>query len=293
MQAVVAKHGRGAEGLLVIYIDLIRQEMTIFQNGAPEDAAVPIADFDACFHAALSQGPRDGVMELKQHLAASQQGGGLRLPWQDCLIALAIKDVMRCMWDTLCDAEKHIFQTKYSTLLNIHANSMPASSGVDLLRYLQSSETECSLRGALQSTVAVAKAEGGGFQLQFSDSSLPIHVEYVINAMGFGKHFTPSDSTLLSPLYRQLCDRAELVQPCVFGGLVSDFHTGRLLLTAALTEADAEEEGEQKTTEAPLLYAVGHLVSGTKLMTSGVSFCLMDGAAAVDDMVESLRNKNI
>lgn len=280
----MAERGHGAPGLLPTYIDLIRQEMLAFQSGAPEGTAVPVspAELDACFRAALSDGPRDGVKELQQHLAASRQGGGLRLPWQDCLIALSIKDVLRAMWATLCDAEKHIFQEKYSTFLNIHFNSMPQSSGDDMLRYFQSSETKCSLRGGLESTVPVPEAEGGGFQLHFSDSSPPVQVEYVINAMGFGKHFTPVSSLSLSPLFRNMCDRGDLVQPSVFGGLHCDFGTGRLLLSSTTTD-DAQV--------TPLLYAVGHLISGTKMQTSGVSFCLMDGAAAVDDMLKQLKKE--
>lgn len=303
VQAVVAEHGHGAVGLLALYMDMIRQEMAAFQSGAPEGAAVSIADFDACFLAAMSEGPRNGVRELEKHLAASRLGGGLRLPWQDCLIALAIKDVVRDMWDTLCDAEKHIFQAKYSTLLNIHFNSMPASSGEDVLGYLQSTEKECSLRGALHSTeaVSVAKGEGegegegrGGFLLQFSDSSPPVQVDYVINAMGFGKHFTSTSTctSRMSPLYRHMCARGDLVEPCVFGGLVSDFRTGRLMLgkKKKSKEEEEEEEGEEGGA-GPLLYGVGHIISGTKMMTSGVGFCLIDGAAAVDDMLEQLQRK--
>jgi hypothetical protein len=268
VQAVVAEKGLGSPGLLSTYLDLIRREMASFQASAPEDAAVSIADFDACFHAALATSPRDGVSELQGHLAASQTGK--RLPWQDCLIALALRDVMRGMWTTLSDQEKQECQSQHATVLSTHANSMPASSAEDVLGYIR--DRDCSLRGALQSVQA---EEGGGFLLRFSDSSPAIPVDYVINAAGFGKHFTTSAP--MSALHLRLSQGlGGLVQPCAFGGLRCDFLTGRL---------QGEEEG------SPLLYAAGHLVSGTKLLTSGISFCLVDGGAAVDDMLRRLKEE--
>lgn len=272
VQALVAEHGAGSNGLLSKFMDLIRQEIIAFQDSAPESAAVCLKDFDKCFQAALSSDERDGEAELRNNLRASKKGK--RLPWQDCLIALGIRDVVRGMWDHLGLEERHFYQERYSTLLNIHFNSMPVSSGDDMLQFLE--RGSCTLTGGLCKIVAV---ERGGFELKFSNSKPSVHVEHVINAMGFGKSFTKSAP--LSDFHRNILEKNDLVQPCEFGGLACDFSTGRLK-----GHESAEEAGHA------LLYAAGHLISGTKLLTSGVSYCLADGAAAVDDLIGQLKKEH-
>ena len=268
VEAVVAEHGRGSVGLLDRFIELIKQEMISFCKGAAEDVAVTFENFEACFESTIAEEPRDGVKELKKNLAQSRIGK--RIAWQDCIIALSIKDVIRYMWSHLGEAEKQIYCTKYSTILSVYFNSMPVSSAEEMLSYFESGN--CTLKGQL---LEVRSCTNGGFQLEFGDDSSDTEVDHVINAAGFGKHFT--DFPAMSTLHRNLCERGDIVKPYLFGGLCCDFNTCRLQANSVTHHH-----------ELPLFYAIGHTISGTKMLTSGITYCLNDGAAAVDDMVQQL-----
>lgn len=265
VEKVVEERGVASPGLLEVFAEMLKKEFEAFQAGAEEDSAV-MSDISACFDETLHPtAPHDGLRALELGLAASRTGK--RVPWQDCTIALTIRDVIRLMWSKLSAEEKNLFLARHCTALNVHLNAMPSSSGEDLLGYFR--DRECHLRGAL-AKVTAAKS---GFDLHFaSEGDSSRHVDCVINAAGFGKSFT--GSAPLAGLFASLL-QSGLAQPCDQGGLLCDYKTCRLIAKGV--------RGEDN-----LLYATGHVISGTKLLTSGIGYCLTDGVSVVDDILKRL-----
>jgi len=289
--AIVDAKGRGAEGLLQSFMQLIKQELEGFDEDFHREQAASATDtdtgeakpfdsiecrrkFSECFDAAMAVSVEcDAVGTLRA--AISRHKTGLRVPWQDCLIALSIRDVVRVMWSALGEVEKTSFQSRYTTILQVYFNAMPSSSAEDILSYL--SDENCTIRGGL---AGVAAVDGdSSFQLHFSDGSF-VGVEFVINATGFGKRVNDSTLKMMSPLHRSLC-QAGLVTASPFGGFRCEFDSCRLLPANVKTFNNTDHN-------SPLLYGVGHIISGSKLLTSGLSYCLSDGLAAVSDLVSIL-----
>jgi hypothetical protein len=281
VSAIVAEKGTGSAGLVETYFGLIKREMTAFNEDFHRGKAVAAAgegnetDFDAaecnrkfgeCFDAAIACSVEtDAAATLRAAIAQHKTGD--RVPWQDCVIALSIRDVVRLMWSTLGNEEKTTFQSHYTTMMQIYFNSMPVSSAEDVLGFM--TDKGCAVRGGL-SRVAVSDS---GFQLHFSDGSTTA-VSHVINATGFGKRINDNTLCMMSPLHRSICGTG-LVKASPFGGLSCDFATCKL----HTANGDAR----------PLFYGVGHIISGAKLLTSGLSYCLADGACAVSDFVASMK----
>lgn len=262
VQSIVDVHGNKSNGLMDKYLQLLCDEMEKFdrdfcaeQQAKSEekggDSANPSPASAKAFQRSLLQGMRNGKKELAYHIAQTQQGS--RIPWQDCVIALTIQDVLRVMYNSLCDAEKKLFFSRYQTLSQVYLNSMPESSAMNMQEYIESGW--CVLSGGL----AAVDVCGTGFKFEFSGAE--VEVDYVIDATGFSKHFT--DTTTLPPLYCSML-ASGLVEPCQFGGLECNFETCRM-------------------SETSLLYGTGHTISGVKCITSGLGYCVGDGTAAVAD----------
>jgi hypothetical protein len=297
--------GKGSAGLLAAFLDLIKREILHFYEdfysssaqgeaggGAAggqgqEGYAAELATVEKDFAAAISAEPRDGLAELRAGIAA--QAAGTRVPWQDCVLALGLQDVPRLMWAALGDGDKALFDARYRTIAQVYFNGMPLASASDMNAYLGSGW--CSLRGGLQGVDLLSSEQGDrgdrgdSFKLSFSQaggrSGAAVLADHVVNATGFEKSFAhPGAAGVLSPLFAQLLADGT-VEADRFGGLVCDFGTGRLM------QAAAAEQGRAGAA-APLLYGVGHLVSGTKLFTSGLSYCNGDASLAVSDVLAAL-----
>jgi hypothetical protein len=330
------KGGPGSSGLLQAYLALIAQEVASFNAafrheckeasaaaaavvvvvaaaaaGAADNAAVTEADesmSDAkCFSSAMSQGPRDGVQELRDALALSAQGK--RIPYQDCIIAMSIQGVLRHMWSTLNDQEQDIFASEYGTLFQVYVNSMPAESAAAVLERVDAGG--CCVRGGLDNIVSVDRYS---FRLYFKgvdngddsgQSVAHVDAQYVVNASGFhttyqqlgqpGSRDLPASA---SPLFADMI-AAGLIIPHPRGGLRADFTSGRVLTTVtASMPVPQQEEGATQLLlpaaaaaaagKAPSIYAVGYPLKGEKLAVSGLSYCVADAEAAVSDFINHL-----
>lgn len=280
-------------GLLHSFLELIKREIIHFYddfysnlnennstavsgNGHSENVEL----IEAWWEAALSTCPRDGIAELEANITA--QSTGSRSPWQDCTISLDMCDIPRYMWSLLCSEEKELFCSHYKTIFQVHFNTMPLCSATDLLSYLHSGW--CQLRGRFNEVELVPNADKKDvFELSFTDGD-KIAVDCVINATGFETSFAVAAESEKSPRVYLEMIRHGLVKADRFGGLQCDFGTGRLCQASEFAD-------KNPVCCAPLLYGVGHIVSGTKLLTSGLSYCSGDASRAVNDLISNITDE--
>lgn len=286
----VATGGKHSTGLLNTFVAMISSEIVRFYEeyysaAEPDtDYSDKLASVERHIVNALSGNFRTGKDELRQGIDA--QGIGGRIPWQDCFIALDIADVPRYMWRFLCDEEKLEFDTKYRTIMQVYFNAMPLSSATDMLLYMESSLV--TLRSQFKG-VSPLTGSGGEefFEVCFQPTDCTagekVHVDYVINAVGFEKRFDNDYLSVVSPFYNKLLKSGTVVANR-FGGLQCEFDTGRLL--SSRWEVSDGEEGD--VVPSPLFYGIGHLICGTKLLTSGLSYCTRDAALVACDLMKSL-----
>lgn len=266
-----------AEGLLVKYLDLIKLEMKGFyldfeQEKAGEksiDNNALATKFDKLFDAAMGVNGEPSVADVIAELKSQVKYGekAYRSPVQDCMIALSIADIYRTMWNSLGEADRATYFKKYALLFQVYNNAMPLQSATAIQDYIQNDWMELK-NGLLDIRPSNCTTAIKAYELCYPHET--VEVDYVINAVGFTKHFAPTEN--MDKLYQNMLKNG-LVECHRDGGLKCDFKTNRLL---------SENKKGLK------LYGVGHLVSGTKLVTSNLFNCLADGQCAVKDYICSL-----
>ena len=230
-----------------------------------------------------------GITELRSGIARAEKG--TRVPFQDCIIALTIQETVSTMWNSLSSGERESFQSVYMTLLQVYFNSMPEESARDMLKYCTYDEYNCKVKGGLcsievddtidadvdQTRDSASDDTGLGFRMNFKNG-VSEKVDFVINASGFDKSFALIDDVVDGEenLHRKIV-KSGLVRANVFGGLCCDFNTCRLVTSDDMA----------------LVYGTGHVVSGSKLITSGVGYCLSHSHAAVTNMFNILESKGV
>lgn len=294
--AMEAAGGAGSVGLVAVYVDLIKQEVALFKDklreeltaaaaaggegvaavGGEDTAAAVVShshEDDRCFTRAVKDGTdRDGVKELREGMELSAKG--VRIAYQDCIIALSIQGVLRFMWSTLSLEEQAVFAERYGTVFQVYTNSMPPESGAAILSYVDGGQ--CTVRGGLKS-VDVLDKHTFRVSLQAPSSDIgvgpvesSVDVQWVVNATGFETHYTSLATP--SPLFEGMMQDG-LLLPHPMGGLRADFASGRV-----------EVAGGHDGDKMPQLYAVGYPLRGVKLVVSGLSYCVQDACCAVGAM---------
>lgn len=320
-----------ADGLLELYLGLIKEEMKGFvlefeqerisqvaiaanagtgvvdqgSQGVDVDVDAVTAKFEHIFNSAMGIGQigqtcptGEKVTKLKTALASlksqiSYNKTATRSPMQDCMIALSIADTYRAMWHTLGGTDRTTYMEKYAILYQVYANSMPLESACAIQEYLLSSwmELKSGLLNITHTPNTAPTPPGSTSTYELCYENETIQVDYVINAIGFNKHYTHTDTDTdtdtptstgeFGLLYQNLL-QSGLVQCHMDGGLQCDFHTNRLLPKIGVT-GDIGENGNNGDIGGLKLYGIGHLVCGTKLITSNLFNCLGDGEVAVKD----------
>lgn len=294
---IVSAGGGGSTGLLVSFLELLKKEFHSFieEFVAEEDkSSAELENMKHCVDLVLLYGNSpfvNGTDALRAGLAFAETGK--RSPWQDCIIALSIQDIIRTMWGALCDEDKSTVQRKYGTLMQVYFNSMPECSGRDVLSLLDSGS--CTLVSGLKNISLAGDELESSFLLDSTAMGCP-PVNYVVNATGFRKHYADANETQregdqdLSLLSRNII-RNGLASPDKFGGLQCDF-ISCLLRSGRKDKDDAVAADANADVDAalspPLIYGIGHTICGCKGLTSGLSYCLMDGMAAVKDFSQRM-----
>ena len=293
--------GKYSKGLLNTFIEMILREIMhfyaeYFAATQPEaENSKTLAAIERRVASVFCGTFCTGKEELILGINAHEKGG--RIPWQDCVIALDIADIPRYMWKFLSDQEKVEFNAKYRTIMQVYFNAMPLSSATAMLSYLESNLV--TLRGQFNDITPLTSTSGEqSFEVLFhpkdDNSGETVHVDFVINAVGFEKSFESDRLAALSPLYHSLLKNGT-VTANKLGGLRCDFDSGKL---QSIRCSSSEESGEViDSVPSPQLYGVGHLISGTKMLTSGLSYCTRDAALVVRDLLETViaieRSKSI
>lgn len=121
----------------------------------------------------------------------------------------------------------------------------------------------------------------GKYHLHYTNGEV-VQVDWIINASGVGLHSDSTSDVLFNGLLS--CGLAEANE---FGGFVCDFHTQRILPFPAWSST-AGDVGQ-----VPLIYGIGHVVAGTRLLSSGLSYCSYGAMISVADALKRLEDKTI
>ncbi len=285
------------ESLVESYVQLVVEELVLYhvsnrpasEQGDTEYETRLRRQITRC----MSNDPTqcDGQAELSRNLMHNRTAAEGRILWHECLFGIMVGGVVPHMWNTLGAAGKTYFKHRYATVYQIHSNAMPACSGLDIQAYL--SDGWCELRGGLQNVEYLS--ECGKYRLYYPQG-VTVEVDRVINATGVGLQYRTREeigsgsSSEVIDLYADLL-ASGMATRNAFGGLNCDFATQRILSAGSAatgvvvgTEVDASVSGSS----APLIYGVGHVVSGAKLFSSGLGYCTLGALVTVKDMLQRL-----